>query len=583
MLSAGSAVGRALGASSLPNGAIAEHQALALLHPDDQACFAQILRWTRAAPGQSARLLVRLHRTGGEPVSVIAHIALGASGLVHVEIQLDDAAAARRAEAQIRQVVEGAQQAAVVTVGNRIAYSNHALARMLGFRSLEELRASGSSFDHVHPDDRPTVVQRALARAAQQDPSDSYDFRLCRADGTVIWVAAYISQVTWNGELASLAWLIDITDRKRAEDALLRSEKLFGTVFKASPAMLTLSRLDSGRFIDVNESFLRTLGFAREEVIGRSERELGIFRDAEIYRRLGRGANREEVAEVRTCDGQDRSFALSSQILRFADQDMLLTVAIDVTDRRRNEAALRRSQQAAELANRTKSEFLANMSHELRTPLNAIIGFSEVIVGEMFGPVGEPRYAEYARDILNSGQHLLRIINDLLDLSKLESGKQQLHESEIGLAELIGTSVRLVQPRATAAGLTLAVNVPAGLPALRADARLLKQILINLLSNAVKFTPNGGVTVCARLQDGALSIAVADTGIGMSDREIELALAPFGQVDSGLSRKHEGTGLGLPLARAFAELHGGRLEVLSTPGTGTTMTVRFPAQRTLAR
>jgi PAS domain S-box-containing protein len=584
VLSAGSAVGRALGASSLPNGAVAEPRVLALLHRDDRACFAQVLRWTRAAPGESARLLVRLNRSAGEPVSVIARIAVGASGMAHVEIQLDDAAAARRAEAQIRQVVEGAQQAAVVTVGSRIAYSNPALARMLGFRSLEELRADGSSFDRVHPDDRATVVRRALARPAGQNPSDRYDFRLCRADGTVIWVAAYISQVTWNGQPASLAWLIDITDRKRTKEALLRSEKLFGTVFQASPAMLTLSRLDDGRFIDVNESFLRTLGFMREDVIGRSERELGIFHDREVYRRLGRGVNREEIlAEVRTRDGQDRSFAFSSEILRSADRDMLLTVAIDVTDRRRSEAVLRRSQQAAELANRAKSEFLANMSHELRTPLNAIIGFSEVIAGEMYGPAGEPRYAEYARDIQRSGQHLLRIINDLLDLSKVESGKQELHETEIGLAELIAASIRLVQPRATAAGLTLAVEVPDGLPQLRADARLLKQLLINLLSNAVKFTPKGSVSVRAGLHDGAISIAVADTGIGMSAREIELALAPFGQVDSGLSRKHEGTGLGLPLARAFAELHGGQLEVLSTPGAGSTMTVRFPPERTLAR
>ena len=583
VLSAGAAVGRALGAPSLPHGAVVEHQLLALLHPDDRACFAQMLRWARAAQGERARLLVRLQRAGGEPVSVIAGIAASASGMAHVEIQLDDAAAARRAEAQIRQVVEGARQAAVVTVGGRIAYTNHALARMLGFNSLEELRASSANLDRVHPDDRAMVEQRATARPMGQNLSDSCDFRLCRADGTVIWVVAYVSQVTWNGEPASLAWLIDITDRKRAEEALLRSEKLFGTVFKASPAMLTLSRLDNGRFIDVNERFLRTLGFAREEVIGRSERELGIFRDSEVYRRLGRGVAREEVAEVRTRDGQDRSLALSSEILRFADLDMLLTVAIDVTDRRRAEAALRQSRQAAELANRAKSEFLANMSHELRTPLNAIIGFSELIASGMFGPVGEPRYAEYARDIQRSGQHLLRIINDLLDLSKVEAGKQQLRESEIGLAEVIDSSVRLVQPRVKAAGLTLAVEVPAGLPALHADARLLKQILINLLSNAVKFTPKGSVTVRAGLHDGAISIAVADTGVGMSAREIELALAPFGQVDSGLSRKHEGTGLGLPLARAFAELHGGRLEVLSTPGAGSTMTVRFPPERTLTR
>jgi PAS domain S-box-containing protein len=454
---------------------------------------------------------------------------------------------------------------------------------MLGYPSLQELRGRGRNLDHVHPDDRAMVTGRIAARAAGEEAPESYEFRMFRADGSCIWVDCFVSRVTWNGEPASLAWLIDITDRKRTEEALRRSEKLFGSVFQACPDMLTLSRLDDGRFVDVNNSFLRIMGYEREAVIGRTEREIGIFLDPDVHRRMAAdlrddGAPREVVAAVRTRAGEPRELALSTQAIRFADRDLLLTVARDVTDRRRVEEELRQSKEAAVFANRAKSEFLANMSHELRTPLNAIIGFSEVIAKELFGPVGNRQYAEYARDVRSSGEHLLQIINDLLDLSKLEAGKQDLHETEIGLPELVEASLRLIGERATAADVAIAVELPAGLPIVFADERLLKQILVNLLSNAVKFTPRGGriAVRAATTPAGGVALTVADTGIGMSAAEIKVALSPFGQVDGTLARKHQGTGLGLPLARSLAELHGGTLTVESEPGTGTAVTVTLP-------
>jgi signal transduction histidine kinase len=222
------------------------------------------------------------------------------------------------------------------------------------------------------------------------------------------------------------------------------------------------------------------------------------------------------------------------------------------------------------------------MSHELRTPLNAVIGFSEILKDELLGPLGTPKYVEYCGDIHDSGLHLLRIINDILDLSKLEVGQFRLREGSVDLAEVCHAALRLLQVPADAAGLTLACEVPAGLPPVRADEIRLKQIIANLLSNAVKFTPSGGrVTLSARLDGGGIVIAVSDTGIGMRAEDIPLALERFRQIDTVFGRRHEGTGLGLPLSKLLAELHGGRLEVDSRPGAGTTVRVVLPAERVI--
>jgi signal transduction histidine kinase len=221
------------------------------------------------------------------------------------------------------------------------------------------------------------------------------------------------------------------------------------------------------------------------------------------------------------------------------------------------------------------------MSHELRTPLNAIIGFSEIIRDEAFGPVGSTKYSDYANDINDSGQHLLGLINDILDLAKIESGADELYEEQIDIEEFVRSVMTLVGRRAEEGEIRLTWDLPEDLPALRADNRKLKQILVNLLSNAIKFTPAGGqVTLKALVdKDGSYEFRVSDTGIGIAADDIPKALSKFGQVDAALNRQYEGTGLGLPLTKALVEIHGGNLDLESEVGVGTTATARFPAER----
>jgi PAS domain S-box-containing protein len=350
---------------------------------------------------------------------------------------------------------------------------------------------------------------------------------------------------------------------------------------RASEAICLINR--AGRYLNVNDATCQQLGYTRDELLTMSVFDVATQTDPEtwaqrweVYRQVG-SANLE--GHRITKDGRKFPVDITISHFQFGDDEYLFTVARDATTRHAIEHELREARDRAETANQAKSQFLANMSHELRTPLNAIIGFSEVISSALFGPL-DARYRDYAQDIHGSGHHLLRIINDLLDLSKVEAGRLDLHDGPVQIALLFETCRRMVSDRAAAAGISLDLE-PTSL-AVRGDELRLEQVLLNLVSNAVKFTPPGGtVRVAASLTEaGGVAVSVVDTGIGLAAEEIPRALQPFGQIDNSLSRPHGGTGLGLPLALKLVELHGGTMTIESEPGQGTTVLLTLPPERT---
>jgi PAS domain S-box-containing protein len=444
------------------------------IHPEDYDFFLWSAQWILNGAHREQTIQLRWARANGRWTKVSVTLMSDGGETVTAILRPDEIEHASRAETQLRRVVEGSKQGIVVRTNTDVLYTNAAFAQLLGYASVHEMnqvtiedeRAGRSRNGQIsiHPDDRALVTEHMRRRLAGEEAVSHYEFRMLRRDRSELWVETRAALTDWDGQPASLSWIIDISERKAMEAELIKSKE------------------------------------------------------------------------------------------------------------------------AAEFANRTKTEFLANMSHELRTPLNAIIGFAEVIKDEMFGPVGLTKYADYAKDIHTSGRHLLDLINDILDLSKLEAGKLELREEPVALGTAIEDCLTLVRNRAQKSDVTLATAVEPGLAPLLCDERALKQVLLNFLSNAVKFTPAGGtVTTGARSVEDGVAVFVRDTGIGMKPEDIVVALAAFGQIDSKIARQHQGTGLGLPITKSLIELHGGTLSVESAPGKGTTMTATFPAWRVAAQ
>ena len=447
--------------------------------------------------------------------------------------------------------------------------------------------------DYVHPEDL-TILRQRKQRIMEGHPATD-EFRIIDPTGTVRWLRAY-ARPDIDPDSGRVVRLIggatDVTERKLAEQALRRSEERHALLLAGANEGVYEWIQSQGDVLFVSPRFREVAGIVGDEaVIPRAhwlervhEEDLPRYRHA--WEAHLAGVNQRFSCEYRIHgdDGVIRWVYDRGAGLRGPEAVYRTVGALtNVTARKMTEIQLYEAKDRAETASRAKSDFLANMSHELRTPLNAVIGFSEILRDELFGPLGDTRYCEYAADINDSGNHLLRIINDILDLSKAEAGKIDMIDEVVALSELFDSSTRLLQPRLQSAELTLVQSLPDAIPGLRGDRQRLRQILLNLLSNAVKFTgPGGTVTLSAQLEAGGIVIKVADTGVGMSQGDLQKAMLPFTQIDSGLHRKYAGTGLGLPLTKSMVELHGGSMILDSTPGAGTTVTVRFPAERTFA-
>ncbi|WP_051609266.1 PAS-domain containing protein [Fodinicurvata fenggangensis] len=387
-----------------------------------------------------------------------------------------------------------------------------------------------------------------------------------------------------------VATYIDVTDRKQAEERLRESEHRYRLISDLASDMVFSYGLDENGRLGL-EWHAGTL-LSRLELPGLPEttddwENLVVNEDRPVLRqcllRLARGEDCSE--EVRLQSNGDKP--LWVRILARGEHDFesgrlkrVLGAVQDVSERRNAEAEMLQAMQATELANRTKSEFLATMSHELRTPLNAIIGFAEIMEHQMLGPLGDERYRAYSHDIRESGTHLLQIINDILEVSKAEAGRLELFEEAFRLQQLVESSIRLVQHRAENNGIDLDYTMAVPQLMLYADQRRLKQVLLNVLSNAIKFTPEGGRVhlEVVHVQESGVDITIRDSGIGIGAEDIQRVFEPFTQLDSGLGRRHEGTGLGLPLSRTLVELHGGELILESTPNEGTLVTIHLPPE-----
>jgi PAS domain S-box-containing protein len=343
----------------------------------------------------------------------------------------------------------------------------------------------------------------------------------------------------------------------------------------------------SGVLVEYNPAAERTLGWSRREALGRRMDELMIPPEHRKPHREGLArfladgdsrvlGRRIEMAALRR-DGSTFPCELALTASRVGEEQFFTAYLRDITERKETERAMAEARLRAEAAARAKNLFLNNMSHELRTPLNAVIGFSEIIKEEVLGPLGTPKYKEFAADILDSGKHLLEVINDVLDMSRIEAGERSLVKEPLDLFEVVQSCAGMVSDRAAKAGVALSVDVaPGAVPV--ADRRAAMKIVLNLLSNAVKFTPPGGavaVTATAAA-DGGVDLAIADTGIGIPPEAMDRVFEPFQQAEMDLNRQHEGVGLGLPMARALVELHGGTIRLDSAVGRGTVARVHFP-------
>ncbi len=477
--------------------------------------------------------------------------------------------------------------------------------RILGQRPGTFEPSIEAYLEYVHPEDRELVKSSIEAALFQQQPY-SIDYRLVLPDGSHRTVCEHAAI---NSTFIT-STVQDITDRKRSEAALRSSEERFSKAFHASPVGISICTLTDARFLDANESFLRSLGWLRHEFIGRSASELGMWINSEDGRRLAQilqeqsSIGNQEI-KIRTKTGEVRDWLLSVELIDLGSSQCVLIMTSDITERLRSEE-FRRGKEAAEAANESKSIFLANMSHELRTPLNAIIGYSEILQ-EDARDLGAEEFIDDLQRINTAGQHLLVLIKDILDLTKIEAGRIEIHLETFTIENLVEEVAATIAPMADKNSNILEIQCPEDIGLMQTDLTKLRQSLLNLLSNASKFTSSGAITftVTRSIETPAeaanrtkklghyrgggkaensssspqewIVFTVKDTGIGMSSEQLAKIFDPFTQADSSTTKKYGGTGLGLTITKKFCEMMGGDITAFSELDKGSSFTIRLPA------
>lgn len=490
--------------------------------------------------------------------------------------------------------------AVLIHVGDVLLHANPEFMRLTGYNSLEALREVGGI---------EALLQR---RELEENAAGSGTMMLVKADDTLAPVTARLQSVRWDDANALMLALMPVEGKEDTRGEASRSEgrsegRPERMVEKVAKLQVEVEELRSiletatdgvvvigteGDIRSMNRSASALFNYDEQETRGKPFVMLFAHESQKAVMDYLNGLSGHGVASVLN-DGREvigREAAggfvpLFMTMGQLTSSNGYCAVIRDITQWKRTEDELRNAKGAAETANAHKTDFLARVSHEIRTPLNAIIGFSDMMAGERFGPIGHPRYIEYANDIGRSGRHVLDIVNDLLDISKIEAGEMDLDFDAVGLNEAVSEAVALIQPQANGQRVIIRTALSQAVPEVVADLRSIKQIALNILSNAIRFTPSGGQIVVSTSYEanGSVVLRVRDTGIGMTRSELDQAMKPFRQVSSTQSRhRGDGTGLGLPLTKAMVDANRATFSISSTPNEGTLVEITFPSQRVLA-
>ena len=503
-------------------------------------------------------------------------------GVVGVRTDITDLYNARTAAEQTAKTVQVLLETAPVplslTRNGRLLFANRRMHELLGAK-LGSL--SGRLMRELMLD--PDRCDQLMAAVNQDGQVNGFEAALTSNNGDEIWVTVNAAPIQYIDGPALFIGLHDISVRRAAERAIADSEERFRAIVEGISLPFSISRLDDGTYLQVNEPLRRMLGLEGEDITQYKATEFYARpQEREVYVEQLRTRNVDNMPfDMVTRDGRHVPVLISVRAIKFDGQDALLAIMIDVSKQHQAQAELLEAKRAAEAASVSKSQFLAVMSHELRTPLNAILGFSEVLKDQVFGPVGNARYIDYAADIHRSGEHLLALISEVLDLSRIEAGQLELNEDTVDPLAIARDSLRYIETRAHERGQRMCLVDNAANASLTADPRYVKQVLLNLLSNAVKFArDNTEIRLEVELQvSGGLSFHVINYGDGIAPDDLKRVLEPFAQLQNAHARKEHGTGLGLSITRHLMEAHGGLLELKSELGLSTTATATYPAAR----